>query len=254
MSTMYKKMENRIKLLNIYVDNLTMEETLDEISSLVEKRQNAYVVTPNVDHMVTLEKDEEFQRIYQEADLILTDGKPLIWISKLLKTPIKEKISGSDLFPRMVEQAAKKGHKMFFLGAREGVAKKAAEVFMEQYPTLQVVGVYSPSYGFEKKEEEIADIIAMIQEAKPDILVVGVGAPKQEKFIYRYRDQLQVPVSLGLGASFDFVAGTVKRAPRWMSEHGLEWLYRTFQEPKRLAKRYIVDAFMLLKLLWKYRT
>lgn len=244
---------SRIKFLNTYIDNLTVEEALQEISRIIDERQGGYVVTPNVDHLITLEKDEMFQKIYKDAALILTDGKPLIWISRFLKTPIKEKISGSDLFPLLAGMAAAKGYTMFFLGAAEGVAAKAAENLCRKNPDLQVVGTYSPSYGFENNQKELDHIINTIHEVKPDILVVGLGTPKQEKFIYQYRDVLEVPISLGLGASLDFEAGNLKRSPRWMSEHGLEWLYRMCREPRRLAKRYFKDAIELVPLVWKYR-
>ena len=191
--------------------------------------------------------------MYEHADLVLADGKPLLWVAKWQKTPIVEKVSGSDLFPRVAELASKKGYKMFFLGAAEGVAQKAAEVLLDTYPALQVVGCYAPTIGFEKDKDELRHIVSVIRAAKPDILVAGLGTPKQEKFLYRYLDRLQVPVSLGLGASFDFVAGVRKRAPRWMSEHGFEWLYRMVQEPRRLAGRYIKDGLFILPLMVKYR-
>ena len=243
----------RMDFLNTQVDNLTMDETLDRIEQLISLNKNAYVVTPNVDHIVQLERGGELCDIYQEADLILTDGKPLIWISKLYGTPIKEKISGSDLFPLLCQRAAQKGYKMFFLGAAEGVAAKAAENLTAKYPGLQVVGTYSPPFGFEKNNDELVKIYDMIKNAQPHILVVGLGCPKQEKFIYNHREALCVPISLGLGASLDFEAGNIKRAPKWMSDHGLEWLYRAVSEPKRLAKRYIVDAIEIAPIVWKYR-
>ena len=243
----------RMDFLNTQVDNLTMDETLDRIEQLISLNKNAYVVTPNVDHIVQLERGGELCDIYQEADLILTDGKPLIWISKLYGTPIKEKISGSDLFPLLCQRAAQKGYKMFFLGAAEGVAAKAAENLTAKYPGLQVVGTYSPPFGFEKNNDELVKIYDMIKNAQPHILVVGLGCPKQEKFIYNHREALGVPISLGLGASLDFEAGNIKRAPKWMSDHGLEWLYRAVSEPKRLAKRYIVDAIEIAPIVWKYR-
>ena len=243
----------RMEFLNTQVDNLTMDETLDRIEQLISLNKNAYVVTPNVDHIVQLERGGELCDIYQEADLILTDGKPLIWISKLYGTPIKEKISGSDLFPLLCQRAAQKGYKMFFLGAAEGVAAKAAENLTAKYPGLQVVGTYSPPFGFEKNNDELVKIYDMIKNAQPHILVVGLGCPKQEKFIYNHREALCVPISLGLGASLDFEAGNIKRAPKWMSDHGLEWLYRAVSEPKRLAKRYIVDAIEIAPIVWKYR-
>ena len=238
--------------MNTEIDNLTMDEALEKIDLLIQQNKNAYVVTPNVDHIVQLERDGELAEVYKHADLILTDGKPLIWISKLYKTPIKEKISGSDLFPRLCEMAADKGYRMYFLGAAEGVAAKAAKNLKKKYPRLQVVGTYSPPYGFEKDPDEMEKIRKQIRNVTPHILVVGLGCPKQEFFIYRNRYELNVPLSIGLGASFDFEAGNVKRAPKWMSDHGLEWLFRITQDPKRLAKRYLIDDLKIFGTMIKY--
>ncbi len=244
---------SRIKFMNTEIDNLTMDEALQAIDSLIQENRNAYVVTPNVDHIVQLERGGELCRVYKEADLILTDGKPLIWIARWYGTPIKEKISGSDLFPRLCELAAGKGYRMFFLGAAEGVAAKAASNLSRRFAGLNVAGTYSPPFGFEKDPDEAEKIKDMIQSAKPHILIVGLGCPKQELFILHNREKLGVPVSLGLGASLDFEAGTVRRAPRWMADHGLEWLFRITQDPKRMAKRYLIDDQKIIGLAWKYR-
>lgn len=243
---------NRMEFLNTKIDNLTMEESLKIIDLLINIKNPSYVVTPNVDHIVKLEEDKEFQEVYENANLILTDGMPLIWISKIKKTPIKEKVSGSDLFPKVCELAAKKGYKVFLLGAAEGVAEKAARNLERKYDGLNIVGTYSPSYGFEKKEDEINHIIDIVRKTKPDILAVGLGAPKQEKFIYKYKDELNVPISLAIGASIDFEAGNVKRAPKWMQKVGLEWLYRLYKEPKRMFKRYLIDDLKIMYLSIKY--
>lgn len=243
----------RIKFMNTDIDNLTMAETLNEIEKLVQKKNCSYVVTPNVDHIVRLEKDEELQKVYKNASLILTDGKPLIWISKWYKTPIKEKISGSDLFPRVCQLAANKNYTMYLLGAAEGVADTAARNLMKKYPGLNIVGTYSPPFGFEKNEQEMNKIKTQIQDVHPDILIVGLGCPKQEKFMYYHCKELGVPISFGLGASIDFEAGNIKRAPKWMSNHGLEWLYRFSKEPKRLFKRYFVDDLKIIQVARKYR-
>lgn len=243
----------RMKFMNTEVDNLTMDETLVEIDKLIQTNKNAYVVTPNVDHIVQLERGGELCKVYRDADLILTDGKPLIWISKWYGTPIKEKISGSDLFPLLCKMAAEKGYTMFFLGAAEGVAATAAKNLMKRYKGLNVVGTYSPPYGFEKDEAEMAKIEKMIKAVHPHILIVGLGCPKQELFILHYKDRLGVPIPLGLGASLDFEAGNIKRAPKWMANHGLEWLFRITQDPKRLAKRYLVDDRKIFGLAIKYR-
>lgn len=243
----------RIKFMNTDIDNLTMAETLNEIEKLIQKKNCSYVVTPNVDHIVRLEKDEELQKVYKNASLILTDGKPLIWISKWYKTPIKEKISGSDLFPRVCQLAANKNYTMYLLGAAEGVADTAARNLMKKYPGLNIVGTYSPPFGFEKNEQEMNKIKTQIQDVHPDILIVGLGCPKQEKFMYYHCKELGVPISFGLGASIDFEAGNIKRAPKWMSNHGLEWLYRFSKQPKRLFKRYFVDDLKIIQVARKYR-
>ena len=149
--------------------------------------------------------------------------------------------------------AAEKGYKMFFLGAAEGVAAKAAENLMNRFKGLQVVGTYSPAFGFEKNPTEMDKIKSMIKESGADILIVGLGCPKQEKFMYHHCAEIGVPISFGLGASFDFEAGNIKRAPRWMANHGLEWLFRITQDPKRMAKRYLVDDRKIFGLAIKYR-
>ena len=244
---------SRLKFMNTEIDNLTMDETLQRIEELIQENRNAFVVTPNVDHIIQLERGGELVEAYKQADLILTDGKPLIWISKWYGTPIKEKISGSDLFPRLCKLASERGYSMFFLGAAEGVAEKAATNLMRKYPGLQVVGTYSPPKGFETDKTEMDKIQKMIRDAKPHILIVALGCPKQEFFILHNRNVLGVPLSLGLGASIDFEAGNIKRAPKWMADHGLEWVYRITQDPKRLAKRYLVDDIKIFRLVLKYR-
>lgn len=243
----------RIQFMNTEIDNLTMDEALAEIDKLIRQNRNAYVVTPNVDHLVQLERGGPLCDVYRDADLIVADGKPLIWISKWYGTPLKEKISGSDLFPRLCALAGQRGYSMFFLGAAEGVAAKAAENLKKRFPTLQIAGTYSPARGFEKKTEELEKIYRMINDAAPHILIVALGCPKQELFIRNSRGHIHVPLSLGLGATLDFEAGEVKRAPRWMADHGLEWLFRITQDPKRLAKRYLVDDMKIVGMAFKYR-
>ncbi len=244
----------RTPFFNTYVDNVTKSEAIDIIDDFVtENKKHNYVVTPNVDHIVKLQKDKEFLELYNKADLILTDGVPLMWAAKLFGKPLKEKVSGSDLFPKLCEHAAEKDMTMFFLGGLEGVANKAKDILEKEYPKLKVVDTYSPPFGFEKDKVENQKIVDMINSHKPDILCVGVGAPKQEKWIYNNMNQLDVKVSLGIGASFDFIAGTVKRAPLWMQNVGLEWFYRVMKEPKRMFKRYFVDDMKFFPLLVKYR-
>ena len=243
----------RIRFLNTFVDNITMEEAVQRIDELISQRNSAYVVTPNLDHIVIMEKDKEFHEIYNNADLVVTDGKPLIWISKLLGSPIKEKISGSDLFPKMCSMCANRGYSIFILGAAEGVADKAAENLKASYSELNIVGTYSPPIGFENNEIELKKIASLIEQTRPDVLAVSLGSPKGEKFIYRHLKEYNIPLSISIGATIDFEAGNVKRAPKWMADHGFEWLYRITQDPKRLIKRYWNDAVKIIPIIRKYR-
>ena len=243
----------RIALLNIFVDNLTMSEAIDSINALIKNQDRSYVVTPNLDHIVIIEKDPEFKTIYDNASLILADGKPLLWLSKIFGTPIKEKVSGSDLFPELCDLAARENYRVFILGAEEGVADTAAAVLVQKYPNLQIAGTYSPPIGFEKNAIEVHRIVSMINDARSDILGVALGSPKGEKFIYQVKDELNVRLSISIGATIDFIAGKVKRAPAWVSNAGLEWLFRIFQDPKRLFKRYWMDAISIIPIIKKYR-
>ena len=243
---------SRIKFMNTEIDNLTMEETLQVVDILIQKQKNAYVVTPNVDHIVKLESNENLKKAYSEADLILADGKPLIWASKIYRKPIKEKISGSDLFPELCKHSAKKSYKMFFLGAKEGVAAKAAEKLKEKYKGLEIVGCYAPPMGFENDSVELDKITSLIKSVNPHILILALGCPKQEIFAHQYRKAFNVPLTFCLGATLDFEAGNVKRAPHWMANVGLEWAYRMYKEPKRMFKRYVLEDWKFAKLFVKY--
>lgn len=244
---------SRIKFLNTYVDNLNMQEAIDKIDFMIRNGNNQYIVTPNVDHIVKIEKDHEFKKIYEEANLILTDGMPLIWISKIVGTPIKEKVSGSDLFPKICELASKNAYKVFLLGAAEGVAEIAAQNLKRKFENLNIVGTYSPPLGFEQDDKEVEKIINIININNVDVLFIGLGAPKQEKFIYKYKDRLNIKLSLAVGASIDFEAGVQRRAPKWMQNNGLEWSYRLYKEPKRMYKRYIIDDFKIIKIVFSHR-
>lgn len=240
--------------MNTEIDNVSFAEAIDRCCELASGGTSGhYVVTPNVDHIVRLESDAELRDVYSGADLILTDGKPLIWISKAYGTPIVEKISGSDLFPALCSESAVRGLSMFFFGAAPGVAARAAENLVCRFPGLNVVGARSPEYGFDRDPNKVEEEIAVINEVDPDILIVGLGCPKQEKFMYRNRGRIKARLSLGLGASLDFEAGSVKRAPKWMQDRGLEWLYRISRDPGRLAKRYLIDDMRILPLAVRYK-
>lgn len=244
---------NRVKFMNTHIDNVTMDEAVKHIEECIEQRKIGQVITPNVDQIVRIEWDEYFKEICENCELLLVDGHPLMWIAKAYGEPFKEKIPGSDLVPVLCERAAQKGYKVFLLGAAEGVAAKAAEVLKRRYKGLQVVGTYSPPYGFEKDEDEIEKINTMLKASCADMLFVGMGVPKQDIFIYENMQKYQIPMSFSIGGTIDFIAGTQKRAPKWVSKIGFEWLYRFFQDPKRMYKRYFVDDRKIFKLYWKYR-
>lgn len=240
-------------LLNTYVNNVSMVETLQEISRLVEERKKSYVVAINVDVVMKMEKDSYLKKITDEAALTLVDGKPLVWIAKWHRHPVKAKISGSDVVPELCKVAAKKGYSLFIIGGAEGVADKAKANLERDLPGIKVVGTYAPPFGFEKDEVELEKINQMISVASPDLVIACLGCPKQEKWVYENYQKYEGTVSICAGATVDFLAGNVNRAPTWMSNHGLEWLYRFFQEPKRLFKRYFIDDVGVLGLVLKYR-
>ena len=245
------KITKRIKLFGIDIDNISNEETISEIELLIEKEKPSLVVTPNVHHINILQKDDEFKKIYRQASMVLPDSTPLIWASKLLGMPLKEKVTGSDLLPSFCKIAARKRYELFFLGSGPSIAKKAANILTNKNPGLKIVGTYSPSFGFENDEDENRKIVAMIKKCTPDVLFVGLGPPKQEKWIWKYKDEINVPVSIAVGASFDFISGNVKRAPKWMQKIGLEWLFRLCQEPRRLWKRYLIGNTIFIWLVLK---
>jgi N-acetylglucosaminyldiphosphoundecaprenol N-acetyl-beta-D-mannosaminyltransferase len=241
---------NTVKILDVEIDNFSKQEFLSKLSRGV-------VFTPNVDHLMKLRHDAEFMAAYQRADYRVCDSQILMYASRFLGKPIQAKISGSDLFPMFCEHhRTNERIKIFLLGGAEGVAKRAQRRINERIGREIIVSAHSPSFGFEKNEQECAAIIAMINRSPANVLVVGVGAPKQEIWIAQYRSLLpKIDIFLAVGAAIDFEAGNKPRAPKVMSDLGIEWLYRLSTEPGRLWKRYLVDdlPFFLLILKQKLR-
>lgn len=245
--------ETRSKIAGILIDSVTMSEAVHRIENIIANNDSGYVVTPNVDHIVKLQDDREFREIYENAALVLPDGLPILWAARFLGCPLKEKVSGSDLFPQLCEYSAVKGYRLFFLGGRPGAAEECREILTKKFANIVVSGCYSPPMGFENDIDENDKIVDMIKNAKPDILFVGLGAPKQEKWISRFIDDLQVPVAIGIGVSFEFTAGMVRRAPVWMQRVGLEWFWRLIMEPRRLWKRYLIDDMAFIGLILRQK-
>lgn len=241
------------QLLNTYVNNVDMTEALSEIDKMIMSGKKSYIVAINVDVVMKIENDSYLKKITDNADMVLVDGKPLVWIAKWHKKPIKAKISGSDLVPLLCEKAADKGYSMFIIGGKDGIAQQAKRNLEKKLPGINIVGTYAPPFGFEKNDIELEKINKIISDAHPDLLIVCFGCPKQEKWIYENYQKYAAKVSICAGATVDFLAGNVNRAPRWMSEHGLEWFYRFLMEPKRMFKRYFVDDVKIIKLVWKYK-
>lgn len=237
-----------VAVLGVPFDPVTTEEAIRRIDAMIATRQPHYVVTANVDFLVQAHRDVELRRILLEADLVLCDGTPVLWASRWLGNPLPERVAGSDLAPALLASAAEKGHRVFLLGAAEGVGALAAERLAQQYPKLKVVGHFAPPFSplLQMNHEEI---VRRVQATRPDILLVSFGCPKQEKWIAMHHRALGVPVAIGVGATLDFLAGRIKRAPDWMRQTGTEWIYRLSLEPKRLYKRYADDLVCFLPTL-----
>ncbi len=234
-----------VELFGVTMNSMTLEEFLEAVDQQIARNEPGYTVTPNVDHVCLLQKDKALQQVYHEAHYVLPDGVPLMWAGKLCRKPMKQKLSGSDLVYWLTEHAAQKGYSIFFLGAAEGIAEKAAQKLQELYPGFKIAGHYSPPLGFEKDPVESHKICDMIKAVAPDICYVALGTPKQEYWNGRHCEQIGVPCLIGIGASFDFVTGKSKRAPKWMQCSGLEWIWRLTLEPTRLGKRYAKDLIFI---------
>lgn len=244
---------NKVAMLNVDIQSLTQQE-------LLKRLDKGVLITPNVDHLVKLQKDKDFYDVYQKAEWVVCDSKILYLMSKLLKEPLPEAIPGSSFFTAYyMYHKNDRNCKIFLLGAAEGIAEKAMKNINEKVGRRIVVGAHSPSYGFEKNEQECEELVRIVNESGANVLLVGVGAPKQEKWIMKYRDRMPgVDVFMALGATIDFEAGTLKRAPKVWQRCGMEWLYRVIKEPKRLFKRYFVDDmqffyYFTLQLLGLYK-
>lgn len=229
----------RISIGTLPLDVVDFEGALDAIDRLISAKRGGTVFTPNVDHIVMAEHDERFRTAYRAAALSLVDGTPVLWASRLLRKPLPAKISGSDLVMPLMRRAAERGYRVYFLGGAEGVAELAKSKLEAELPGIQIVGTDASRIDVNQPAD--ADRVAeRIERAAPDLVLVALGAPKQELWSFSRAERLKPAVLLGVGASLDFVAGIQKRAPRWMSKVGLEWLYRLAQEPRRLAARYLL--------------
>jgi N-acetylglucosaminyldiphosphoundecaprenol N-acetyl-beta-D-mannosaminyltransferase len=243
---------SRVPLFGMQVDSITLVGAAERVLGWCAERSGKcrYVVTPNVDHAVLFQSRADLRDAYADASLVLADGAPLVAASRMLGRPLPERAAGSDLVPAIF--AASTGTlKVFLLGAAPGVAESAARRIEKQWPHVKVVGTYSPPVGFDNVSSENAHILEQIAAAHPDILVVGLGAPKQELWVHRHHVHIRAKVVLCAGATIDFLADHRRRSPVWMRSAGLEWLHRVCSEPRRLATRYARDAWVFPQLLWQ---
>jgi N-acetylglucosaminyldiphosphoundecaprenol N-acetyl-beta-D-mannosaminyltransferase len=229
-----------LAILGVPFDNVTVAQALERIDEMIASRRPHYVITANLDFCIQTIEDVEFRRILFEAHMVLCDGTPLVWASRLLGNPLPERVAGADLVPLLICRAARKGYRIFFLGGAPQVAQRAITRLQQEYPELIIAGHYSPPFR-PLLDMNHGEICERIRAAQPDLLLVSFGCPKAEKWMAMHYRSLGVPVSIGVGGTIDFLAGAIRRAPEWMQRAGCEWLYRLAQEPQRLWARYARD-------------
>jgi len=252
--TQLKSSPTRIRLFGMDIDALKMPEVVDRILGWIDAKEERcrYVVTPNVDHAIMFQHDATLRAAYADAGLILADGMPVVAASRLLGRALPGRVTGADLVPALFAAATEdRPLRVFLLGAGPGVADRAASKIETEWPSVRVVGTNCPPLGFEHDADQNAAILEAIRDASPDVVVVGLGAPKQELWVHRHVDQIDAAVSLCVGATIDFLAEEIPRAPVWMRKTGLEWAFRCASEPKRLARRYARGAWIFPQLVWQ---
>jgi N-acetylglucosaminyldiphosphoundecaprenol N-acetyl-beta-D-mannosaminyltransferase len=241
-------MNERITLMGCQVDNLSMEETLGRIEQFIQSGLPHQHVVVNVDKLVKASRDAELRRIINDCALINADGMPVVWASRLLGKPLKERVAGVDLFEALMRRAGEKGWRVFLLGAREEVVSKVADTYQRKYPKLVLAGYRN---GYWKGEAEEAAVAQQIRDSRADLLFVAISSPKKEQFLGRYQAEMKIPFAMGVGGTFDVAIGRVKRAPVWMQKSGLEWFYRFLQEPRRMFRRYFIEDMAFIWLFIK---
>jgi len=241
-------MSQRITMMGCGIDNLSMEETLGRIEEFIRSGLPHQHVVVNVDKLVKASRDPGLRRIVNECDLVSADGMPVVWASRLLGKPLKERVAGIDLFEALMRRAADKGWRVFLLGARAEVTGAVADIYRRRYPGLALAGWRD---GYWQGEEEEAQVARTVADSRADLLFVAISSPKKEHFLGKYQAAMRVPFAMGVGGTFDVAAGRVRRAPPWMQRAGLEWFWRFLQEPRRMFRRYFIDDMAFVWLLIK---
>lgn len=231
-----KNKEYRIEILGCPLDNLTIDETLRIIDEMIASGKPHQHVVVNVAKLLQIRSDPELKRIVSSCDIINVDGMPIIWASRLFRKRLKERVAGIDLMQKLIAEATKKGYKLYFLGAEEDVVRNVVEKYKKVHPDIQIVGYRNGYWNVDEERE----VVNAIRDSKPDILFVAISSPKKEIFLEKYLDEIGVPFVMGVGGSYDIIAGKIKRAPLWAQKSGFEWLFRLVQEPRRMWKRYLI--------------
>ena len=227
---------NRYPILNTYVNAISMDETIREVEKIIRLKIPTQHVVINAAKINLINEDEKLRKIVNSCPLINADGASIVWAAKKLGIPLKERVAGIDLFLRLVNEASKKSYRIYLFGAKEEVVQKVKKILTKKYPSLQIVGVRN---GYFEESDE-PKIVEDMSKSGADMMFVAFSSPKKELWVNKYLNQLNIPFVMGVGGSFDVVAGVTSRAPKWMQDHGLEWFYRFIQEPRRMFKRYII--------------
>jgi N-acetylglucosaminyldiphosphoundecaprenol N-acetyl-beta-D-mannosaminyltransferase len=238
--------EITVKILGVRVDAVQIPDVIAQMEEWIRERNTCrYIAVTGMHGVTEAQHDARFKTILNSAALVVPDGMPLVWLSRLRGRGLKRRVYGPELMLRFCEETVRRGYRHFLYGGAAGVPEKLAETLASRFPGVEVAGTYSPPFR-PLTEEEDAQIVASIRQAAPDVLWVGLSTPKQERWMHEHRERLNVPVLVGVGAAFDINSGRIRQAPRWMREHGLEWLFRLLQEPRRLWRRYLLGGSQFL--------
>ena len=246
-------MHNKVKILGTNVSSITNLDLLDAFTAIVLNKKKTQVCITPVNSLLVAYQNPEVKSVYNNSAFVICDSVPLKWASLFLGVPIKERITGLDLLPDLVELSAKNNFSIFLLGASPGVGEKLKKAILAKYPNCNVNGIYVPPFMKVFSEEENKKMVDAVNNASPDILLVSLTAPKQDIWIAQNLNQLNATLCVGIGGAFEVMAGIAKRSPYWMQKVGLEWFYRLIQEPRRLYKRYLIEAPAFIPLVIKQK-